>query len=391
MIAHQLKTVPIGDHTDSVLTWNPARESKEETFQYVDLSSIDQSEKEIIPNGRISVRDAPSRARQLIKEGDILVSTVRPNLNGVAYVPPSLDGATASTGFCVLRPKNKDLDGRYLFHWVRTPQFVADMVKKATGQSYPAVSDRIVKDSLIPLPPLAEQRRIAAILDQADALRRARRRAIARLNDLGQAVFYEMFGDPATNPKGWQTEELGSLCNLVRGSSPRPQGDPRYFGGSVPRLMIADITRDGMYVTPSIDSLTEAGALLSRPMPAGSVVMAVSGAVGLTAILSKDACIHDGFVGFRELDERILPEFLYYYLVQERERNRSQGVGAIWINLTTDQVKRFKIFIPPKKVQEDFCSKLYFVNKNREIYQIASLKTETLFSSLQQRAFRGEL
>jgi type I restriction enzyme S subunit len=133
---------PIGEFVDPVSTWNPKRDSKAATFRYVDLSSVDQGTKRIIPNGEIPIDDAPSRARQLLRTGDILVSTVRPYLNGVAFVPPELDGATASTGFCVLRPKSRKLFGRYLFHWVQTPQFVSDMDKKATGQSYPAVSDR---------------------------------------------------------------------------------------------------------------------------------------------------------------------------------------------------------------------------------------------------------
>ena len=91
---------------------------------------------------------------------------------------------------------------------------------------------------------------------------------------------------------------LGNLCEIVRGSSPRPKEDPRFNGGSVPRLMVADVTRDGKYVTPRIDSLTKEGAALSRPMQKGDLVIAVSGNPGLPAILEIDACIHDGFVAF---------------------------------------------------------------------------------------------
>jgi type I restriction enzyme, S subunit len=93
--------------------------------------------------------------------------------------------------------------------------------------------------------------------------------------------------------------KLGNLCDIVRGSSPRPQGDPRYYGGSIPRLMIADVTRDGVYVTPQIDSLTEEGSMKSRPMKKGDVIIAVSGDPGRACILNVDACIHDGFVGLR--------------------------------------------------------------------------------------------
>jgi type I restriction enzyme, S subunit len=86
-------------------------------------------------------------------------------------------------------------------------------------------------------------------------------------------------------------ETVGMLCELVRGSSPRPQGDKRYYGGDIPRLMVEDVTRDGMYVTPKVDFLTQEGAKLSRPMAKGELTMVVSGSPGVPAILNIDACI----------------------------------------------------------------------------------------------------
>ena len=99
----------IGNLVSKVKKWNPSKSCQKEPFNYIDLSSIDQIEKQIVSVTRIFPNKAPSRARQIIREGDILVSTVRPNLNGVAYVPRKYNGATASTGFCVLRPKKGEL------------------------------------------------------------------------------------------------------------------------------------------------------------------------------------------------------------------------------------------------------------------------------------------
>ena len=178
------KQVPIGECVKAVRTWNPARDSEGGTLRYIDIGSISQDGKSVVPNGEIPTSQAPSRARQLVQAGDVIVSTVRPNLNAVAVIPDEMDGATASTGFAVLRPNPNKLAGRYLFHWVKSPSFIADMVKQATGQSYPAVSDKIVRRSRIPLPPLGEQRRIAAILDQTDALRRSRQRAMETIASL---------------------------------------------------------------------------------------------------------------------------------------------------------------------------------------------------------------
>ena len=198
----------IGDVVDQVPCWTPGLDDSDGEFIYVDLSAVDQDSKTIASPRWLACTDAPSRARQIIRSGDVLVSTVRPNLNAVGRVPVELDGATASTGFCVLRPRSEVADGAYLFYWVRSPRFVGEMVRRATGASYPAVSDRIVCESKIPLPPLDEQKRIAGILDAADALRAKRREALAQLDTLLQSTFLDMFGDPVTNPMGWEVQRL---------------------------------------------------------------------------------------------------------------------------------------------------------------------------------------
>ena len=213
-------STPLGSCVLRVETWNPLRAAPDEEFRYIDLSAVDQDTKSITEAREIACAEAPSRARQLVRTGDVLVSTVRPNLNGVARVPNDLNGATASTGFCVLRPDPEKLSGSYLFHWVKSAAFVGDMVSKATGASYPAVSDRIIFESLFPLPPLEEQHRIAAILDQAETLRTQRRTALALLDSLTQSLFLDMFGDPVANPKGWPTESLTDLCHCYSGGTP---------------------------------------------------------------------------------------------------------------------------------------------------------------------------
>jgi type I restriction enzyme, S subunit len=139
-------------------------------------------------------------------------------------------------------------------------------------------------------------------------------------------------------------ELLGNICEVVRGSSPRPQGDKRYYGGKIPRLMIADVTRDKKYVTPIIDSLTEEGAAKSRPMKKGDLIIAVSGDPGRVCFLNVDACIHDGFVGLRNLDEsKYDKEFLYYYLTFFKSSMKHRAYGAIFQNITTDILKGIKI------------------------------------------------
>ena len=222
----------IGELVERVEKRDPSA-SREPTFTYIDLSSVDRDGKAISEPSQLAPSDAPSRARQVVAVGDVLVSTVRPNLNAVASVGRAYHGAIASTGFCVLRP-GPNICGDYLFHWVRSERFVNEMTRLATGASYPAVTDRIVKDSQIPLPSLEEQKRIAAILDAADNLRTKRRQALTKLDTLTQAIFHDMFGDPSQNVASWDVAVLGDLLTGIdSGKSPvcldRP-ADPDEWG-----------------------------------------------------------------------------------------------------------------------------------------------------------------
>ncbi|MBG7610828.1 restriction endonuclease subunit S [Polaribacter sp. BAL334] len=146
---------------------------------------------------------------------------------------------------------------------------------------------------------------------------------------------------------------IDEVATVVRGSSPRPQGDVRYYGGNVPRLMVSDVTRDGMYVTPKIDFLTEEGATKSRPMKKGDFIIAVSGDPGEPCILTVDACIHDGFVGFRNLDvSKVFTPYLYRFFKYNKLKSKSQAVGAIYKNLNTDQIKGIQIPLPSLQQQQ---------------------------------------
>ena len=190
--------VKLGDVTEPVPQRGP---SDSKTFCYIDISSVDNQEKTITGAKTIAVADAPSRARQNLRTGDVLVSMTRPNLNAVSLVPTPLEGAVASTGFCVLRSSH--VEPQWLFAVVRSPRFVAAMSELVQGALYPAVRPADIKDYRFPLPPLAEQRRIVAKLDELLASSRAARTALkavpAMLERYRQAVLTSAFRGALTS------------------------------------------------------------------------------------------------------------------------------------------------------------------------------------------------
>ena len=231
----------IADVCEPTRQFDPRRVPSRE-FHYVDIAGIDRIHKTISEYQTILGVNAPSRARKIIHKDDILVSTVRPNLNAVAMVPEHLDGQVASTGFCVLRPKCRVIEPRYLLYRTLTPEFVASLTSSVRGANYPAVSDSDVKRVEIPLPPLSDQRRIVEILDQADRLRRLRAEADAKTECILPALFIKMFGDPATNPMGWSIAPLGdAILETQYGTSQRANTD----GQGVPVLRMNNISSAG--------------------------------------------------------------------------------------------------------------------------------------------------
>lgn len=159
---------------------------------YVDVSAIDRQYHTIAQSVEVVLRDAPSRARKRIRAEDVLFATVRPTLLRVARVPPAFDDQVCSTAFCVLRGNPEVTVPGYLFHVVRRDQFVERLGWAETGASYPAVTDRIVKQQPVPVPPLKEQREIVAILDAIDRKIEVHRRKRALLEQLFRTLLHDL-------------------------------------------------------------------------------------------------------------------------------------------------------------------------------------------------------
>ena len=201
----------IGDVTSPVEKVDP-REQPDFEFVYLDISSIDNHAHRIVSPKRYRGREAPSRARQLVRKHDVLFSTVRVYLRNIALVPPQYDGQIASTGFAVLRG-NQAIEPKYLFFYTLTDDFIERLNHLQRGTSYPAVRDRDVRAQSIPLAPLPEQRRIVAKIEerfsQLDAAEEGLRRVQRNLKRYRAAVLKAAVegrlvprgrGDPADRP-----------------------------------------------------------------------------------------------------------------------------------------------------------------------------------------------
>ena len=185
----QLSTLrTLCDSTDSV----DLRSEADRVIEYVDVSSISRNYFSIETTSRFILKEAPGRARKRILAGDVIFATVRPTLLRVAIVPDELDNQVCSTAFCVLRRDRKMSDHNFIYYLVQRDQFVQQLGEVETGASYPAVTDRLVKEQMVPVPPVADQHEIVAILASIDRKIDLHRRKHAVLEELFKALLHKL-------------------------------------------------------------------------------------------------------------------------------------------------------------------------------------------------------
>ena len=152
-------------------------------------------------------------------------------------------------------------------------------------------------------------------------------------------------------PKGWKIEKIGNLCEVGRGSSPRPIVDSKYFeGGTIPWIKIADATKSGKYLYETKEKVNKYGASFSRLLPKGSLIVAASGTLGYTQILGVDGCIHDGWLYLSNF-QRVNKDFLYYLLQWRKDYFYNSAYGAAIQNVNTIILREMEIMLPPLHTQ----------------------------------------
>lgn len=286
-------------------------------------------------------------------------------------------------GVKVLQTKEDNCNSKFLYYFFRSIN-VPD-----TGYNR---HFKYLKELKIPLPPLPTQKKIAALLDAADAYRQKTKALIEKYDELTQSLFLDMFGDPVVNEKGWEKKPMGELMKIVRGGSPRPID--KFLGGKYPWIKIGDATKgDDIYLEKTKQHIIEEGLKKTRLLPKGSLIFANCGvSLGFARIIQFEGCIHDGWLAFSELDDTVLNElFLLKALNSITRYFRETAPDGTQPNLNSSIMKSFNIILPPIELQNKFEVSLKVIIKQKAQAQESLEKAEELFNSLLGRAFKGEL
>ncbi|WP_458379601.1 restriction endonuclease subunit S [Pseudomonas chlororaphis] len=377
-------------HTGSGGT--PSR-SKSEYFEAGTIPWVKSGELKarFVTNTEEAITDAAVKnsSVKLVPKGSLLIAMYGATVGEVSEL--AMDAAT-NQAICHIVPDPNVCDRGYLFQYLSSIK--SELLDRRVGGGQPNISQAIIKSLEVPLPALSEQRRIAAILDKADALRAKRREAIAKLDQLLQSVFLEMFGDPVTNPKGWPMKLFGEVCesSFRNGLSPSTSGS---VPGKV--LTLSAITRQRFQSNHQKEALFDRPPSDNQQVKMDTFLICRGNGnrqlVGVGVFPNHDlydVCFPDTMIGANIAKDRASPRFIEQIWGSRLVRNQiesgaSTTNGTFKINQRT--LEKILIPIPPRELQAQFeiiSTKLMTMRVRMSIH--SGLIDEN-FRSLQHRMF----
>jgi type I restriction enzyme S subunit len=323
--------------------------------------------------------------RYIITKGDMLIG-----MDGEFNIAEwQGENALLNQRVCKITVSNpRLLNEKYLLYFLSIQlKLIED---KASFVTVKHLSVKDITNIQIPLPPLPIQKRIAEILDAADALRKKDQELLKKYDELAQAIFIDMFGDPVKNEKGWEEFRFDELGTLDRGvSKHRPRNAPELLGGKYPLIQTGDVANSGGLIRYYKTTYSEIGLKQSRLWKKGTLCITIAANIAKTGILDFDACFPDSIVGFNaneEITNTIYVQFWLGFVQKTLEDNAPESAQK---NINLEILRGLQIPCPPINLQKEFKS---IVNNITQLKDRAETKSnQNLFNSILEMAFSGEL
>ncbi len=348
-------------------------------IEYLDVASIEN--RQISNTQNLSISEAPSRAKRIVRNNDILISTVRPNLKHFAFIQHAKENTIASTGFAVITATKAN--PRYLYYYLTTDQFTnfLSQIADAHTSTYPAFNPDVIENADVLFPPEEEQDKIASILGSLDSKIALNRAMNANLESIGQALFKHWFvdfefpneeGKPYKSsggemieaglgmvPKGWRVGSILDCADLLSGGTPKTE-IAEYWGGDIPWVSAKDVMdANGSFILNTERRITQIGVDKSNAklLPKNTTVVTARGTVGGYCILSHEMAINQTNYGLKS--KYGFGDFFIFFSISNMVNQMKQSAyGTIFDTITTKTFNEMKIVIPPEPVIKSFDSKM---------------------------------
>jgi len=332
----------------------------------------------------------PPKSGLWLRPGDLLIQ--RSNTLDLVGTAAIYDGPVEAFVYPDLMMRIRfraDTDTRFIWRYLNSPLGRTAMRRMASGSagSMPKISGARLRTLQVPVPPLPEQRRIAEILDKADALRAKRRAALAQLDTLTQSIFLDMFGDPATNPKGWPVKRLAEVCHLVNGRAFKPE---EWEEHGLPIIRIQNLNDSSKPFNYTTKDLPERFRVKT-----GDILFSWSGTPGTSFGCFRwggaEGWLNQHIFNVR-LNGSLDSSFFITHVNLKLGELISKAHGGVGLqHVTKGMIDETRLTVPPKQLQRDFASMTVNVDHAHEELIASQTGFDRLFACLQHEAFRGGL
>ena len=357
------------------------RKHPNEKFELFSIPAFDAGAPEIVCGSQVG------SSKQVLERHDVLLSKIVPHIRRSWVVEPKSEcRAVGSSEWIVFRSEH--FEPKYLRHVLTSDRFHQEFMRTVAGVGGSLLRARpaYVAEIEIPLPPIDEQRRIAAVLDAAEALWAKRSEALAKLETLTQAIFVDTFGDESK----WPIGRLGDHVPTTSGGTPS-RSRPDYFGGHIPWVKSGEL--DIGLVTGTEESITDEALANSsaKLMPVGTVLLAMYGAtVGEAAVLGIEAATNQA-VCCLSPTESMSGAYLLGCLRSRKNDLIRRAAGGAQPNINQAIIRELEVPLASIEAQFEYAERVAATDKLRDTSRSSAAELDTLFASLQQRAFRGQL
>ncbi len=333
--------------------------TEEDRHHYIGLEHLDSGSLTI---SRWGADVAPQGEKLLMKKGDVLFGKRRAYQKKVAIAP--FDGIFSAHGM-VLRPNEKIIDKAFFPLFISSDYFLDAAIALSVGSLSPTINWKDLARLEFELPSLEKQRELAEVLWAIEDTRTAYQRLGQATDELVKARFVEMFGDPVTNPMGWETAPLAELGELNRGvSKHRPRNTPELLNGPYPLVQTGDVANADTYIKEYSSTYSEIGLKQSRMWSKGALCITIAANIAKTGILTFDACFPDSVVGFIA-GERTNQLYIHYWFSFFQKILEEQAPQSAQKNINLQILKNMFVVVPPIELQNKFVAFVKQVGKSK--------------------------
>lgn len=353
--------------------------TEDKGFNWIKIGDAVEGSK-YISSTKEKIKPEGLKKTRFVHKGDFILS------NSMSFGKPyilNIDGCIHD-GWLVIHDENDTFDKSFLYYLLGSPNMYREFKRLAVGGVVNNLNSKVVRDVIVPVPPLQEQKRIVAELDLLTGIIDKQKQQLKELDTLAQFIFYDMFGSPDANEKEWIMKSLAEIGTIVSGSTPSTS-DESNWDGDVNWVTPAELGVQ-LFYGETQRKITSKAAKSLTIMPIGTLLMSSRAPIGKLAITSVPMCCNQGFKNI-VCGNNVNNIYLYYYLMLNINSIKAMGRGATFKEVSKQAVSSFKIMLPPMNLQESFAKKIQSIESQKESINRSLAESQKLFDYTMDKYF----